>query len=88
MAIDPARNAQIALLIIKKVQILVKYLDFSNIFFKENALILSKATDLNQYIINLQKCQQLSYKFIYSLSLMKLKMLKIYIKINFFNGFI
>ena len=47
MAIDPANKVQIALLIAKKVQILAKYLDFSDIFLKKKALILLLATDLN-----------------------------------------
>ena len=47
MAIQSARKTQIALLIAKKVQILTKYLDFSDVFLKKKALVLSMATNLN-----------------------------------------
>ena len=50
-----AKEAQIVLLVAKKVKILIKYLDFSDVFFKEKASILSKATKLNQHVIKLQK---------------------------------
>ena len=83
-----ARKAWIALLVGKKVKILIKYLDFLNVFLKEKALILSKAINLNQYAIELQKNQQLLYKSIYSLKLIELEMLKTYIKTNLTNGFI
>ena len=47
MPIQPAREVQIALLVIKEMQIPSKYSDFSDVFSKEKALILLKATDLN-----------------------------------------
>ena len=47
MAIYPARKTYIALLIVKKIQIATKYLDFLDIFLKEKALVLSTATNLN-----------------------------------------
>ena len=53
MAIYPVKKAQIVLLVAKKVQILFEYSDFSNIFLEKRALILSKATNLNQYAIKL-----------------------------------
>ena len=40
-------------MVVKKVKIPTKYLDFSDIFLEEKALILLKATDLNQYTIKL-----------------------------------
>lgn len=43
----------IILLFIKKIKILVRYLDFSNVFSKKNALILLKIIKLNQYFIKL-----------------------------------
>ena len=45
--IDPAKKAQIALLVAKQVQILIKYLDFSDIFLKKKSLILLKITESN-----------------------------------------
>lgn len=50
-----ARKAQIALLLIQKIKILDKYLNFSNIFFKKKTLKLLKLIDLNYYIFKLKK---------------------------------
>ena len=49
------RQAQIALLITKKMQILFKYSDFLDVFSKKKALILAKTTNLNQYAIKFQE---------------------------------
>ena len=88
MTIHPAKKAQIALLVAKKVKISTKYLDFSDVFLEEKALILLEATKLNQHIIKLQEDQQLSYRLIYSLGPVELKTLKTYIKTNLANDFI
>ena len=88
MLIHPAREAQIALLVAKKVKILTKYSDFSDVFLEEKALILPKTTKLNQYAIKLQEGQQPLYRPIYSLDLIKLETLKTYIETNLANGFI
>ena len=88
MAIYLAKKAQIALLVTKKVQILIKYLDFLDIFLKKKALILLKTIKSNQHAIKLQEGHQSLYKPIYSLGLIKLKILKTYIKINFLNNII
>ena len=84
----PAQKVEIVLLVGKKVKILIKYLDFSNVFLKEKALSLPEAIELNQYAIKLQKDYQSSYKLTYSLGLVELKILKTYIKTNLINGFI
>ena len=42
-----AKKAQITLFIAEKVYILIKYLDFSDVFSKEKALILPAVTNLN-----------------------------------------
>ena len=47
MVIHPALETQIASLVIEKVQIPSKYLDFSDVFLEEKALILLEATNLN-----------------------------------------
>ena len=88
MAIYPAREAQIALLIAKKVKISTEYLDFSDVFSKKKTLVLLKITDLNQYTFKIQESQQSLYKPIYSLGPVELKTLKTYIETNFANGFI
>ena len=53
MSINPAQEAQIALLLAKKVKILVEYSDFLVFFSEKKALMLSKITDLNQHAIKL-----------------------------------
>ena len=78
----------IVLLVSKKIKILTKYSDFSDVFLEKKALILPKTNKLNKYIIKLQKSQQLPYRPIYSLGLVKFKMLKTYIKTNLIKGFI
>ena len=88
MAIHPAREAQIALLIVKKVKIPTKYSDFSDVFLKEKVSILLEATKLNQHAIELQEGQQPSYGPIYSLGPVELKTLKTYIETNLANDFI
>ena len=55
MSIDPAREAEIASLIAKEVKILNNYLDFSNIFSEERALVLPEITNLNQHAIELHE---------------------------------
>ena len=57
MSIYPARAAQIASLIAKEMQIPTDYLDFSDVFSEEKALVLPKVIDLNQHVIKLQKDQ-------------------------------
>ena len=55
MPIYQAREAQIASLVIKEVQIPSEYSDFSDVFLEEKASILPKATNLNQHAIELQE---------------------------------
>ena len=57
MAILPAREAQIALLVAEEVKILTKYSDFSDVFLEKKASILPKVTKLNQHAIELQEGQ-------------------------------
>lgn len=53
MLIHFAKKAQIILLITKKVKILAKYPDFSNIFLEKKALILLELIKFNKYTIKL-----------------------------------
>ena len=76
------------MLLAKEVKIPTEYLDFSDVFSEEKALILLEATKMNQHAIELQKGQQLSYGPIYSLGPVELETLKIYIETNLANGFI
>ena len=83
-----APEAQIALLITKKVIVPAKYLDFANVFLKKSVKVLPKHTGINKHAIELEDGKQPPYKPIYSLILVKLKSLKTYIKTNLANGFI
>lgn len=67
---------------------MAKYLKFLDIFLKKKAFVLLKLIKLNQYAIKLEKSKKLSYELIYSLKLEKVKIFKIYIKINLANSFI
>ena len=65
-----------------------EYSDFANVFFLELASEFPKLTIINNYAIELVDDWQPLYKPIYSLKLVELKTLKIYIKTNLANDFI
>ena len=88
MTIHLAREAQLALLLAEKIIVLVKYSDFTDIFSETSANVLPERTGVNEHAIKLEKGKQPSYGPIYSLGLIELKTLKIYIKTNLANGFI
>ena len=83
-------KAQIAALVVNETSILIstEYLDFINIFSPKLILKLFEYIGINDYAIKLIDEQQPLYKPIYSLGPVKLKILKIYIKINLANNFI
>lgn len=83
-------KTQIRVFLAKKTFIVVfdKYAKFINIFFVKKAITLLKYTGVNDYIIILMRNQQPLYGPIYSLKLMELKILKMYIKVNQANNFI
>ena len=88
MTIHPARKAQLALLLAKKVTVLAKYSDFADIFLEESANILPEQTGVNEHAKKLEKSKQPPYGLIYSLGPVELKTLKIYIETNLANSFI
>ena len=88
MTIHLAYKAQIALLIIEKFTVLAEYHDFTNVFTKKFAKMLLEWAGINKHAIKLENSKQPLYGPIYSLSLVELKTLKIYIKINLANGLI
>ena len=88
MIIHPARNAQIALLLAEKVNVLVEYTDFVNVFLKESAKVLPKRTGINEHAIELEEGKKLPYRPIYSLGPVELETFKTYIMTNLANGFI
>ena len=81
------QHAQIALLKAKKVTILSKYADYTDVFSPDSASELPKHTSINDHFINLIDDKQPPYGLIYSLEAMKLKTLKTYIETNLANGF-
>lgn len=67
--------------------ILIKYLDFTNIFSEKFAMVLPKYTKINKYDIDLKENKLLLYGFIYNLRLVELKTINTYIKTNLNNSF-
>ena len=88
MTIHPARKAQLALLLAKKITVLAEYSDFANVFLKKLANIFLEQTGINEHIIKLEEGKQPSYGPIYSLGPVEFKILKTYIETNLANGFI
>lgn len=70
------------------VQIFLEYLNYANVFVTTLAIELAKRNGINDYIIKLIKSKQLFYRLIYSLGLVKLEILKTYIKTYFKIAFI
>lgn len=68
--------------------VLAKYANYIDFFSKKLVKKLSKYLNINKYSINLEFDKQLPYKLIYSLKLVELKTLKIYIYTNLANSFI
>lgn len=90
MTIHLKRKARIALPKFKKAPVFVstKYLDSANIFSEKLAIVLLENTKINVYTIELEEGKQPLYRLIYSLDLVKLEILKTYIKTNPVNSFI
>ena len=76
------------LLLAKKVTISANYIDFADVFSEESANVLLELIGVNKHAINLGKDKQPPYKFINSLSPVKLETFKTYIKTNLANNFI
>ena len=82
------RKTQIASLLTKKVKILDKYSDFTNVFSGKKALVLPECTEFNEHAIDLKDGKQPPYRPIYSLGPVELETLKTYIKTHLKTGFI
>ena len=67
---------------------MVEYFNYNNVFSMKNAIKVLEYIEMNNYTIKLKKDKQLPFGLIYSLRLVKLKILKTYIKINLANNFI
>lgn len=84
------RRSYIAKFIVEKAftKIFNKYSNFVDVFLPYLAFKLPEHSDINNHAIKPINSQQLPYKLIYSLRLVKLETLKAYIKTNLANKFI
>ena len=62
MSINPAREAQLALLLTKKVTVPIEYSDFTNVFSEKSANVLLEQTRANAHAIELEEGRQPLYK--------------------------
>ena len=81
-------QAQVALLTSKKLRIHIEYSDFSDFISSDSVAELLDDTRIINHFINLLDNKQLPYSSIYSLGLVKLELLKTYIRVNLANSFI
>ena len=88
MTIHSAKEAQLALLLTKKVTVPIEYLDFAYVFLEKSANVLPERTGANEHAIELEKGKQPPYEPIYSLGPVELKTFKTHIETNLANGFI
>lgn len=74
-------RAQIGALLFDKAltTVSIEYFNYNNVFLKENIVELLKHIGINDYAIKLKKAKQPIFCLIYSLKLVKIKTLKIYI---------
>lgn len=88
ITIYPTQEAQIVLLIAKKVIDLTQYLDFAIVCSKTLVVQLPKCSDINKHAINLEPSKETPFKLFYILRPIKSKTLKIYIEIKLANRYI
>ena len=67
---------------------MVEYSNYSDVFSAEYTTEFSKNTGINEHAIELEEDKQPPFRSIYSLGLVELEILKIYIKTNLANSFI
>lgn len=65
-----------------------EYMKYTDIFSKEAIIELLEYTGIHNHLIDLRKGKQPPYRPIYSLELIELEILKIYIEDNLKNGFV
>lgn len=75
-------------MLVEKITISAKYLDYANVFSKKSVVELFEQININKHLIDLEPDKQQPYEPIYSLRSMELEILKIYIEINLANDFI
>ena len=83
-------EAQVGALIFDKVSIVVlaEYFNYNDFFSAENVAKHPEHTRMNDHAINLEESKQPFFGLIYSLELVELETLKIYIETNLTNSFI
>ena len=83
-------KAQVGTLLFNKafIEIPAEYSDYSNVFSAEYAAELLENTGINEHTIELEESKQPLFGSIYSLRLVELETLKIFIKTNLANNFI
>ena len=81
-------QAQVTALTSEETGIPAEYFDFSNVFSSDSAADLLGHPGINDHPTNLLNDKEPLYGLIYSLGLVELEMLKIYIKANLACGFI
>ena len=83
MQIYLAQILQIILLNIKKIfkNLLIEYLNFIDMFLKKLTTELANELGIVKYVITFKINKHLSYKLIYNLKFIKLKIFKTYIKV-------
>ena len=69
-------------------EVSAEYFNYSNVFSAEYVAELPENTGMNEYAIKLEEGKQPLFGPIYSLGLVELEILKIYIKTILANGFI
>ena len=88
ISIQPARKAQLALLLTEKVTVQTKYSDIADVFSEKSAKVLLERTGTNEHAIKLEEGKQLPYGPIFSLRPVEPKTFKTFIKTNLANSFI
>lgn len=88
ITIYQGKKAQKFFLFIEKITILVKYLNFINVFSKKLIKLLPERNRTNHPTIRLKKGNQPPFNLIYSLGLIEFKTFKTYIKTYLTIGFI
>lgn len=88
--VHPSKRAQIAYFKVDEVsvKILSKYADFVDVFLRKLAIRFPKHTRIHDHAIKLVDNQYPIYGLIYTLGLVELETLKIYIKNNLVSGLI
>ena len=89
MPVYSKKQAQDGALLFDKAftKVSAEYSNYNNVFSAKNAAELLENTKINEYAIELKESKQPPFDLIYSPGLVKLEILKTYIKINLANNF-